>query len=136
MGTNVNAAARRRQLMLEERNRCAALRLAYPQLAHLRIELVFTDLSNHPPSPQQHTLYPAAPAYFRFTCPCSECDAEFDLMPAVSRLLDGANRKDRAATASGQLSCVGVRLRESAASRPCPMQLKFKLVAAPATERK
>jgi hypothetical protein len=127
----VNAAAQRREQMLSERNRSAALRRVYPEVAQLRIELVFSDLGDHTPSPQRHILYPAAPAFFRFACPCADCDADFDLMPVVAKLLDGAAGRKRAATVSGQMSCHGVRLRDRAGSNECSMQLKFQLLAAP-----
>ena len=126
----VNSAAQRRELLLSERNRSAALRRAFPDVGQLRIDLTFSDLSNHTPSPQRHTLYPAAPAFFRFACPCADCDADFDLMPVVAKLLDGASGRKRAA--SGQMSCHGVRLRDRVGSAACSMQLKFQLVAAPA----
>jgi len=129
---SVNFAAQRRELLLSERNRSAALRRAYPDVAQLRIELIFSDQSNHTPSPQRHTLYPAAPAFFRFACPCADCDADFDLMPVVAKLLDGASGRKRPETVSGQMSCHGVRLRDRAGSNACSMQLKFQLVAAPA----
>jgi hypothetical protein len=127
----VNSAAARREQMLTERNRSAALRRAYPDVAQLRIELIFSDLSDHPPSPQRHTLYPAAPAFFRFACPCADCDADFNLMPVVAKLLDGTNGRKRAATVGGQMFCDGVRLRDRVGSKACSMQLKFQLVAAP-----
>jgi hypothetical protein len=129
---NVNSAAQRREQMLIERSRSAALRRAYPDVAQLRIELIFSDLSDHPPSPQRHTLYPAAPAFFRFACPCADCDADFDLMPVVAKLLDGGAGRKRAATVAGHMFCDGVRLRDRVGSKPCSMQLKFQLVAAPA----
>jgi hypothetical protein len=130
---SVNSAAQRRDLLLSERNRSATLRRAYPDVARLGIELIFRDPgSDHTPSPQRHTLYPAAPAFFRFACPCADCDADFDLMPVVAKLLDGASGQKRALTASGQMSCHGVRLRDRAGSNACSMQLKFQLVAAPA----
>lgn len=129
---SANPTTLRRELMLSERNRSAALRRAYPDVARLGIELIFSDQGAHTPSPQRHTLYPAAPAFFRFACPCSDCDADFDLMPIVAKLLDGASGRKRAATVSGHMSCHGIRLRDRAGSSPCSMQLKFQLVAAPA----
>lgn len=129
-----NPAAQRREQMLSERNRSAALRRAYPDVAQLRIELTFSDMSDYTPSPQRHTLYPPAPAFFRFACPCADCDADFDLMPVVAKLLDGASGRKRAATVSGQMSCHGVRLRDRVGSKECSMQLKFQLVAAPVTD--
>jgi hypothetical protein len=131
---SVNSAAARREVMLSERSRSAALRRVYPDVAQLRIELIFSDLSNNPPSPQRHTLYPAAPAFFRFACPCADCDADFDLMPVVAKLLDGVSGRKHAATVSGQMSCQGVRLRDRVGSSPCSTQLRYQLVAAPATD--
>jgi hypothetical protein len=132
MRKSANPAVQRRELLLSERNRSSALRRAYPEVAHLGIELVFSDQTNHTPSPQRHTLYPSAPAFFRFACPCSDCDADFNLLPVVAKLLDGAAGRKRSATVSGQMSCHGVRLRDRAGSNACSMQLKFQLVAAPA----
>jgi len=129
---SVNSAAQRRELMLSARNRSVALRRAYPDVAHLRIELTFSDLSAHTPSPQRHTLYPPAPAFFRFACPCADCDADFDLTAVVTKLLDGASGRKRAATVSGQMSCHGIRLRDRAGSNACSMQVNFRLAAAPA----
>jgi hypothetical protein len=127
---SVNAAVQRRELFLRERNRSAALRGAYPDVAQLQIELVFTDRSNHTPSPQRHILYPAAPAFFRFACPCADCDADFDLMPFVVELLDAASGwRQQATTVGGHVSCHGVRLRDRVGSAACSMQLEFQLVA-------
>ncbi len=127
---NANSAEQRREQMLSERSGSAALRQAYPHVAELQIELVFSDSTGHPPSPQRHTLYPAAPAFFRFTCPCADCDAEFDLTPNVAKLLDGTAGRQRAATVSGQMSCEGVRMRDRLGSTACSMQLNFRLVTA------
>lgn len=131
---NVNFATQRRERMLGERSRSAALRRAYPNVAQLRIELTFSDLSNHAHSPQRHTFYPPAPAYFRFACPCADCDADFDLIPVVAKLLDGADACQRPATVAGQMSCDGIRLRDRVGCSPCSMQLKFQLVASPASD--
>jgi len=129
---SVNPAVQRRELLLRERNRSAALRGVYPAVAQLQIELIFSDLSKHTPSPQRHTLYPAAPAFFRFACPCADCDADFDLMPFVADLLEGVSGCQRPTTLSGQISCRGVRLRDRSGSNACSMQLEFKLLAVPA----
>lgn len=131
---SMNPAALRRDLLMSERGRTAALRRVYPQVGQLRIGLVFSDQTKHTPSPQQHTLYPSAPAFFRFACPCADCDADFDLRPVVEKLLDGKSGKRNAATTAGQMSCQGVRLRALACSSACSMQLNFELVAAPVTE--
>ena len=129
---SVNPAVLRREQMLSARTRSAALRRVYPDVGQLRIELTFKDLSDHTPSPQLHTIYPAAPAFFRFACPCADCDADFDLTAAVTNLLEVVpGRKRTVASVSGQLSCQGVRLRDRVGSKPCSMELKFKLISAP-----
>ena len=127
-----NAAVQRREQLLRERSRSAPLRGVYPAVEQLQIELIFSDLSRHTPSPQRHTLYPPAPAFFRFACPCADCDADFDLMPFVANLLDGVPGCQRPTTLSGQISCRGVRLRDRDGSNACSMQLEFKLLAVPA----
>jgi hypothetical protein len=129
---NANAQTLQRDKMLNERTRAAALRVLFPQVGTLRIELVFNDLGAHVPSPQFHTLYPAASAFFRFACPCADCDGDFDLTAKVVSLLGGSSeRKQPRGSSSGQLSCQGIRLRDRAGSKPCTMQVSFRLLSAP-----
>lgn len=128
----VSTSEWRRGQMQTDRTRAPALRDAYPQLGTLRIELNFVDRSERSPSPQLHTFYPAARAFFRFTCPCAECDGDFDLGPAVNTLLNGSGpatlTSERAA--SGHLLCQGIHLRDRENSKPCQMALTFNLTAA------
>jgi hypothetical protein len=122
----------RREQMLNARTRAAALRDIYPELGQLGIELVFDDRIAPKPSPQLRTLYPAAPAFFRFPCPCTDCDGDFDLTAAVAGLVEkSSGRKPTAMSASGTLTCVGVRLRDRADNRVCTMAVTYKLVASP-----
>jgi hypothetical protein len=123
----------RRDQMLRERMQTPALRQVFPEVGHLRIELSFDDVIAHRPSPQQHTLFPAAAAFFRFVCPCTDCDGDFDLKPAVTALLKNATwRKHDSITASGKLSCDGVRIRDRGTEhKACSIQLNFKLIATP-----
>jgi hypothetical protein len=127
-----NVALQRREQMLYARTRTAALRDVYPEVGQLRIELVFKDPGANTPSPQQHTLFPAAPAFFRFACPCADCDGDFDLSAAVSSALESPTwRKRSAVTSSDMLACHGVRLHQRTDNKTCSMQLHFKLLAAP-----
>jgi len=120
-----------RERLLNERTRCAPLREVFPNVDQLRIELVFNDASAFVPSPQLHTLYPAASAFFRFACPCADCDGDFDLTAAVAALLESsAGRRRIDASSSGRMDCQGVRLRDMAGQKGCPMQLSFRLVSA------
>jgi hypothetical protein len=122
-----------RERLMSERTRSAPLRDVFPDVDQLRIELVFNDASAYTPSPQFHTLYPAALAFFRFACPCADCDGDFDLTGAVASLIEstaGLRRID--ASSSGRMHCQGVRLRDLAGQKDCLMQLSFRLISAPA----
>jgi hypothetical protein len=131
------SALPRREQMLSARTRTPALRVVHPEIGQLRIELTFNDHSAHTPSPQQHTLYPAAPAFFRFACPCTDCDGDFDLSGAVHTALESsAWHKRGTGTSTGSLPCQGVRLHDRAGNKGCAMKLDFKLVAAPAPKSK
>jgi hypothetical protein len=122
-----------RERLMNERTRSAPLREVFPNVGQLRIELVFNDASAFVPSPQLHTLYPAASAFFRFACPCADCDGDFDLSGAVASLLEAsAGRRRIEASSSGRMDCPGVRLRDMAGQKICPMQLSFRLVSAAA----
>jgi hypothetical protein len=103
-----------------------ALRDAFPHIDRLRIELVFNDASACNPSPQLHTLYPAAAAQFRFSCPRGDCDGEFDLAGPVAALVEST--RPTIASSSGQLCCQGVRLRNLVHQRNCVTQLSFRLM--------
>lgn len=122
-----------RERLMHERTRSISLRERFPSVDQLRIELVFNDASAFLPSPQLHTLYPAASAFFRFACPCADCDGDFDLTEAVAALLESsAGRRRIDASSSGRMDCQGVRLRDMAGQRGCPMQLSFRLISAAA----
>jgi len=128
-----SSALPRREQMLTARTRTPALRQVHPEIGQVRIELTFNDLSANTPSPQQHTLYPAAPAFFRFACPCTDCDGDFDLSGAVATALETpAWHKRASVTSSGSLPCMGARLHDRAGNKTCTMKLNYKLVAAPA----
>lgn len=128
---STQGSALRRDQFLSDRTRAAALRDVFPDVEQLSIELQFSDVSPHTPSPQQHTLYPAAPAFFRFVCPCADCDGDFDLTEAVMSLVKSAQGRKRAASSRGQMNCLGHRLRDRDASKPCSMQMSFQLISTP-----
>ena len=129
-----NKTLPRREQLANERLRAAPLRALFPDIEHLRIELVFADPQARTPrpSPQQHTLYAPASAYFRYACPCSDCDGDFDLTEAVSALVAKGVGRRRAVTLAGHLDCQGMRFRNHALLQAsCPMQLDFRLVSEP-----
>lgn len=128
----LNIGEQRRNSLQLERQKAVALRESYPSVGHLQVLLVFADGGPHTPSPQSHTFYPAARAFFRFACPCAECDGDFDLSASVAALLADPplSRRRAARTVRGRLSCEGVRLRDRVGSRSCAMTLEYQIVAA------
>jgi hypothetical protein len=110
-----------------------ALRDTFPNVGAVHIDLRFVDHNGIAPSAQRHTLYPAARAFFRFACPCAECDGDFNLAPAVNSLVQENDRSRRATDRAvrGQLNCEGVRARDRASSRPCTIELHYQLTAGP-----
>jgi hypothetical protein len=98
----VRNAARERQ----KRERAAApvLRTLFPGLATLQLEFEFSDNTEFLPSPQVAVMHPPARAYFRFACPYSDCDGEFDLAGPINLLVNAQQPRER-----GQLRCTGTR---------------------------
>jgi hypothetical protein len=121
----------RRDLLLVARARAQSLRQVFTNVAELRIELVFSGVVPMP-SPQLHTLYPAAPAFFRFVCPCAQCDGDFDLSELVSALVERTAACTQSDVASGQLACQGIQFRDKQGQKGCPMELRYHLTCRPA----
>lgn len=121
-----NAAARQERIERLRRNRAAAvaLRVAFPAVQHLRIELKFESSSTKAPTLQSHVLHPPAQAFFDFPCPYADCDGHFDLTDAVNVAL-----ADPAHHGAGVLECPGLRPRDWASKRPCQLQLIYNVTA-------
>ena len=85
-----SAAARQGRTDQLRRDRAIApmLRVAFPRVQQLRIELTFTAPSSSVPAPQSHVLYPPAAAFFEYPCPWSDCDGQFNLGGAVHTVLN------------------------------------------------
>jgi hypothetical protein len=129
-----NGTLPKREQLMSEHQRSAPLSRVFPEIEQLHIELVFNDPNTHspPPSPQLRTLYSAAPAFFRFACPCADCDGDFDLTEVVTALVTNAAGRNRVASFDGQLSCHGVRFRDRIGHQAsCQMQLSFRLRTEP-----
>lgn len=109
-----------------DRLQAPTMRARFANIAKLQIDLTFAGTSRPPPSPQSHCFFPPARAFFRFACPCSECDGEFDLSAAVAELAEV--KRPSARTGSGRMACEGVHFRERATAAPCPMALNWRLV--------
>jgi hypothetical protein len=123
----VNAAAQRRIDLQAGRARTSTVRDAFPDVGVIHIDLGF---SHHQPapSPQMHSMYPAARAFFRFSCPCADCDGEFDLAAVVTELATAsAPGKRTARSVAGRSGCGGTHWRDSDHSEPCRIELSFRV---------
>ncbi len=100
------------------------LRIAFPQVEHLRIELAFTDASSVTPAAQVHTLYPPARAFFTYRCPHSDCDGEFELTDIIRKVVSEPTHEAR-----GSLACTGVRPGEKSSKRACELRLGYAISA-------
>jgi hypothetical protein len=129
---NPNSALPRREQLMAEHLRATPLAKLFPKIEQLRIEMVFSEPDGRlpPPSPQLRTLYSAAPAFFRFACPCADCDGIFDLTDAITALVGNGLGKKASVSVEGRLMCQGTRFRDHAVLQaPCPMALSYKLHA-------
>lgn len=124
--TRSSAAARQERMDRLRRDRAAAvaLRVAFPAIQHLRLELKFESSSAKAPTLQSHILHPPAQAFFEFPCPYADCDGHFDLTSAVNAAL-----ADPAHHAAGMLECAGMRPRDCASKQPCQLRLIYKVTA-------
>ena len=125
----VNEHEKRREQLAADRLRAPALAERFPGIGRLRIELGFeqSPAQYATPSAQLHTLYPAAPAFFRLSCPCAGCDGEFDLTDAVAAAASHGKRSV-APLEAGELCCQGTRFRQNLALRAgCSLQLRYNL---------
>jgi len=107
-----------------ERAGSQALRVAFPALQELRLELTFESPSPNTPAAQSHVLHPAARAFFEFSCPYADCDGGFDLTAAVNSALTAKGGK-----ACGVLECPGHRPERHSSRRPCKLHLTYAIAA-------
>ena len=123
-----SAAAQRRTDRLADRARTATVRDAFPTVSTIDAYLDFSE-PDPPPSPQLHSLYPSARAFFRFVCPCADCDGEFDLAPIVVELVtEGAPANSSTRALGGYALCQGSHWRNSGYRERCRIALSFRVV--------
>ena len=105
------------------RDRAAApqLRVAFPDVQQLRLELKFDGTATNIPASQSHVLHPPARAFFEFPCPYADCDGQFNLTSVVSLLLT-----DRTAKTEGVLECQGQRPDRRTTRASCQLRLNYK----------
>lgn len=117
----------RRGQLLAERARAQPLRLVYPQLDKLDVELRFTDRNTFSHSPQIHTLHPGALGFFRFTCPCVGCDGDFDLGVVVREAVAAAETQRKPMVVEGRMECTGNLVRFPGGPGPCQLGLRYRI---------
>jgi len=117
----------RRDQLIRERTQAASLRQAFPRIEQLRIELSFSDARGRAHSPQVHTLYPAARAFFRFACTCTDCDGDYDLDGAVTSFLKSTPKGTR--SARGTLVCDGARRDLRRDGTTCSIRIDYQLTS-------
>jgi len=121
------AAARqqRREQWRRDRAAALALRIVFPTVQQLRLELTFQDAPSCTPAPQSHVLHPPARAFFEFPCPYADCDGQFDLTGAVNDALTHPAHQ-----AQGVLECSGMRPTQNIGSKqPCQLHLNYTVIA-------
>ena len=107
----------------QRRNRLAAkeLRVQFPQIATIRVDLVFTDEVSQPPAPQSIVLHPPARAYFVYPSPNASCNGELDLAANVDDIAE--HGKVRAA---GHARCNGER-HGGQGKAPCALHIEYSI---------
>ncbi len=120
------AALRQDYLERLRRERAAApqLRVAFPDIQQLRLELKFEGTRMNVPASQSHVLHPPARAFFELPCPYADCDGQFNLTAVVNRLLT-----DRLSNTEGTLECQGHRPDRRNTRTSCQLQLNYEVTA-------
>lgn len=120
------AAARqeRRDRLRRDRAAALALRVVFPAVQQLRLELTFESTTSSTPAPQSHVLHPPARAFFEFPCPYADCDGQFDLTAAVNAALADPTHRTQ-----GVMECPGERARDVGLKQPCQLRLTYTVAA-------
>jgi hypothetical protein len=121
---NADAHQQRIDQLRSDRTAAASLRVAFPTLQQLRIELKFVGNNANAPGSQSHVLHPPARAFFTYPCPYANCDGQFDLNHAVNAALD-----DPSLRTEGVLECAGLRAQKLDSRHPCQLRLHYTIIA-------
>ncbi len=121
---NADAHQLRMDQLRRARGASASLRVAFPKVQQLRLELQFTGRHANPPGSQSYVLHPPARAFFTYPCPYADCTGQFELSHAVKSALD-----DLSLRTEGTLECTGQRAQKHDARHPCQLRLHYTVVA-------
>ena len=123
-GSSADALRERTERLRRDRSAARVLRVMFPALQELRLELRFKDGDSSAPAFQLHIMHPPARAFFRFPCPHADCSGQFDLTEAVTDACADPTRRSE-----GVLICSGVRPRTYDSKQPCALQLAYGVIA-------
>ena len=118
------ARQERRDRLRRDRAAALVLRVAFPAIQQLRLELVFESTSSTTPAPEAHILHPPARAFFEFPCPYADCDGQFNLASAVNAAVAAPSHR-----AHGTMECAGRRARDLGSKQPCQLRLSYTVIA-------
>jgi hypothetical protein len=123
---NLDARQQRAEQLRRDRAASQSLRVAFPAVQQLRLELKFVGTTANAPGSQSHVLHPPARAFFTFPCPYANCDGQYDLTDAVNAALDHPSHR-----AEGMLECRGLRAQKYDSKQPCQLHLFYTVTATP-----
>jgi hypothetical protein len=121
---NADAHQLRMDQLRSDRAAAASLRVAFPAVQQLRVELKFVGSNANAPGSQSHVLHPPARAFFTYPCPYANCDGQFDLSHAVNAALEEPSLR-----AEGILECAGLRAQKVDSRHPCQLRVLYTIIA-------
>jgi hypothetical protein len=101
-----------------------ALRVLFPDVEELTIELEFAHELGWSPSSQLRIMRPAALASFRYACPFPGCSGCFDLEEPMQAFLQSNEQ-----SLVSELYCTGVRPKDRTIGKPCKAHVSYRIVA-------
>lgn len=110
----------RREKSMRRRAAAGTLENACPAIESVHVQLQVDSSTTPVPAPQTHALYPAAPAYFEFSCPHGDCDGSLDLNDIVLPLLKKAGSQ-----VTGSVRCSGSRIAGGMTREPCQLVANY-----------
>ena len=102
------------------RTAAQVLRIAFPAVQHIQLELKFETSNRLTTASPPHQLHPPARAFFDFPFPYADCGGSFDLTAAVNAAL-----ADQARHSQGVLACEGLRPFSYATRQLCGLRLIY-----------
>src|SRR6185295_6262293 len=112
----------RSELMRRRRADAGVLRDLSPGTARVTVQLSFLPAARPPHAAQSFTLYPAARAFFEYTCPHGDCLGVYDLDAEAKRALTEDRKR-----VTGTVECIGTRSRPGLLQQPCGLRLSYSI---------